>query len=61
MCTQQETFGGLLPIDVKENMNSGKVYFAFKYMLEVALSVWRYATVIKTDDDTVINLPNLAS
>ena len=63
---ENDTFGDIHMIDMEENMNEGKTYEYFASMAamypnggNVSREERKWDYVMKLDDDTFVNLPNL--
>ena len=53
---ENETYGDILVLPTKENMDNGKTYSFFKYVHE---SGFQHPYVMKLDDDNYVNITNL--
>ncbi|CAG8606561.1 11564_t:CDS:1, partial [Scutellospora calospora] len=62
---EREAFQDIIILDDDENLNDGKTYYYFKWVTENLIksennSMKEYDYIVKTDDDSFINLKNLA-
>lgn len=54
---ENKTYGDIIVLPTVENMNKGKSWHYFKYVVECGRN---YKYIIKADDDVFLHLPNLA-
>ena len=57
LMNENNTYGDIIVLPTIENMNMGKSWHYFKYVVECGRN---YKYIIKADDDAFLHLPNLA-
>ncbi|CAG8829092.1 15910_t:CDS:1, partial [Racocetra persica] len=64
---ERDAFQDIIVLDDYENLNDGKIYYYFKWVTENLIkkvdkdnNIKEYDYIVKTDDDSFINLKNLA-
>ncbi|RIB23613.1 Glycosyltransferase Family 31 protein [Gigaspora rosea] len=59
LISENDTYGDIIILDIKENMNNGKAYYYWQWVgLNINTSEYDYAA--KTDDDSFVHFQNMA-
>ncbi|CAG8450230.1 4508_t:CDS:2, partial [Gigaspora rosea] len=59
LIAENNTYGDIIILDVKENMNDGKAHYYWKWV-GLNLNTTKYDYAAKTDDDSFVHFQNLA-
>ncbi|CAG8705145.1 21462_t:CDS:2 [Dentiscutata erythropus] len=59
LIAENDTFGDIVILDVKENMNNGKAYYYWQWV-GINIKTTEYDHAAKTDDDSFVHFQNMA-